>query len=313
MIVSYNTLKLLRDCLRSVFEQTRDVSFEVYVVDNNSKDGSQDMVRSEFPEARLIANADNKGFAAANNQAIRATGARYVLLLNPDTIVLDGAVGKCVRRMDADPAVGALGCKVFWPDSKVQGTIFRFASLLDLSLDVLRLPYIFEFHPFFDRARYGSHNTDTERDVDCVAGCFMMVRAETIGQVGMLDEQFFMYGEEMEWCWRIWKSGARIVYFPGASIIHLMGQSAAQYSGGLKASVRRAAILFLDKTRGVAVAWLSNLIMFVGVLIRTPVWAAIEAINAARGRKHRAAARRRIVTFHTAGLFFPIWRRDIRY
>jgi GT2 family glycosyltransferase len=313
IVVSYNTRQLLHDCLASVYMQTSGISFETYVVDNDSNDGSQDMIRTEFPRVRLIANNENKGFAAANNQAIRVADARYVLLLNPDTIVLERVIQKSVAYMDANLDVGALGCKVRWPDMTVQGTIFRFPGLLDLALDVLRLPYLFESHPFFDRARYGAHDTDKARDVDCVAGCYMLVRMGTITKAGVLDEDFFMYGEEMEWCWRIWKSGVRIVYYPGASIIHLKGQSTAQFSGGLKAAVRRAAILFLDKTRGSLTAWVSNFIMFLGVLIRVPVWFPMDFLNKLLGKPDLMRAHWRIVHFHAVGLLSPIWRKDIRY
>ena len=312
VIVSFNTIDMLRDCLRSVYEQTKGISFEVFVVDNNSEDGSPDMVRAEFPGATLIANAANKGFAAANNQAIRITHARHVLLLNPDTIVLDGAVTRCVAYLDAHPDVGALGCKVLGPDKRVQGSIFRFANLPDLLLDALGLSYVFKTHRYFGRKRYGDHDANKEREVDCVAGCYMLVSRRALDKAGLLDEDFFMYGEEMEWCWRIWKSGARIVYFPGASIVHLLGQSTARYAGGLKIAKRRGVILCLDKTHTLAAAWTANLIILLGVLVRLPAWTAIEITNAFRGRTNQAGARLRVLAFHSAGLFYPIWRRDIR-
>ena len=193
VIVSWNTRDILRGCLRSVFEQTRRVSFEVFVVDNNSHDGSADMVRAEFPEVKLIENAENRGFAAASNQAIRMASARYMLLLNPDTIVLDDAISRCVGYADLHPDVGVVGCQVLEDEHRISPTGFSFPTPLTVFLELSGLSRAFPRSRLFGRPEYGWWDRTSEQDVDVVAGMFMLVRREAIAQVGLMDESYFVY------------------------------------------------------------------------------------------------------------------------
>jgi len=173
VIVNYNTRDMLRDCLDSVFKETRQAKIEVIVVDNNSSDDSCAMLQERFPQVILIPNPINRGFAAANNQALRQAAGRYCLLLNPDTIILDGAIDKCLAFTDANPRVGAVGPRVFWPDGRHQSSVFRFPRLLDLMLNTTGLPRMTKL-PTLEPARYATWDWNKTRDVDVIAGCFLL-------------------------------------------------------------------------------------------------------------------------------------------
>src|SRR6185295_4982764 len=219
VVVSFNTRDLTSQCLKSIYSETGNVNFQLVVVDNASTDGSAQMVAGQFPQVTLIQNADNRGFAAANNQAFAIARGRHILLLNSDTIVLDRAIDRCVEYMDKHLDIGALGPKVLWPSGDHQSSAFRFPSLLVLLFQSFGLPD----HSWLNYDRYGARDWDKIHDVDVIAGCFLMVRSEVIRTIGMLDEDFFLYGEEAEWCYRIKKANWHIVYWPVARIIHIKG------------------------------------------------------------------------------------------
>lgn len=303
IIVSYNTRALTLDCLRSVYAQTQDVTFEVFVVDNASTDGSAAAVAAEFPRVNLIVNAENRGFAAANNQALRIARGRYVLLLNSDTVVLDRAIERCVAFADTNPAIGVVGCRAEWPDGRFQSSYFRFPGLLSLTTGAL----------FFDRALRGNRSSRVRyygrvfsqpQDVDVVAGCFFLVRSQVIRQVGLLDEDFFMYGEEAEWCWRIHQAGWRVCYYPPARIIHYWGGGSGGAPVASLLAKRRGVLLVLRKTRGLFCAWCGNVVMMLGVLMRMPYWALQVVGGWVSGCQGRTLARTRlsIVGFHLRNL-----------
>lgn len=226
IIVNWNTRELLRRCLESVQIQTT-VRHEVLVVDNASCDGSPEMVASDFPDVHLLSNDENRGFAAANNQALaRATG-HYCLLLNSDTVVLDHALDKMVAFLDSHLEAAAVGCKLLNADHTLQPSAHNFYSTLG-SLIENRLVERFwkkrssrtPFLSFWDHSR--------TRRVDWVTGACLMVRQQVIEAVGLLDEGFFMYGEEVDWQYRMRRSGYEVYYLHESSIIHLGGASAAQ-------------------------------------------------------------------------------------
>jgi len=312
IIVSWNTKEILIDCLESIFEQTRDTEFEVVVVDNCSSDGSVEMVASEFPQVRLIENSENKGFAAANNQGMTISRGRYVLLLNPDTIVLDGAIQKTVNYADQNSEAGVVGCRVIWPDGRRQNSCFRFPTLALVAIGSTLFFRMAKslYHPLLNPDRYPYLDFNQEQNVDAVAGCFFLVRRKVIDQVGMFDEDFFMYGEEAEWCHRIAKEGWRIRYFPGAEIIHLYGASSSQVEDDTKVNKRKGTLLFLHKTRGPFCAWLANLIMAVGVLLRIPFWVFVDIFSLMVGHKINKIwnKRVRVIWFHLVGLCYPVWK-----
>lgn len=249
IIVNWNTRDILRNCLTSVYAQTETMVFEVIVIDNASSDGSAAMVKQEFPQVRLIENTQNRGFAAANNQGMQFAKGRYVLLLNSDTVVLDGAIQKTLAFADQHPQAAVVGCKVLNPDRTLQPTCFMFPSLLNLFLSATYLYKVFPRSHFFGRERMTWWDRDEVRRVQVVTGCFMLVRQEAIRQVGMMDEGYFMYAEETDWCWRFLKAGWENLFYPDACIIHLGGQSSKQVKVRSIVQLRLGVLLFFLKNK----------------------------------------------------------------
>ena len=227
VIVNWNVCDLLRRCLHSVFDTHRAASVEVIVVDNASTDDSVNMVRTEFPRAHLIANADNRGFPAANNQGIAVAHGRYVLLLNPDTQVLGDLLATMVAFADANPAVGVVGPQLLNPDGSVQSSRRRFPTLASAFFESTWLQ-LHAPRPILERYYVLDRPDDAVQDVDWVTGAALMARREAIQQVGLMDEGFFMYSEELDWCRRFREAGWRVVYLPTARIIHHVGKSSEQ-------------------------------------------------------------------------------------
>ena len=246
-IVSWNTRDLLDECLKSIFETTHGIEFEVVVVDNASSDDSVAMVRSKYPGVKLITNDGNVGFAAANNQAYQASIGRYFLLLNPDTICLGNALASLVSFLDAREVVGAAGPLVLNPDRTLQFSWARFPTFLNECLGKLdrRL----------SRASAVPLSTDEVRalgsfETDWVGGCCLMIRREAVEQVGLMDESLFMYCEETDWCMRLHKAGWRIMVEPNAEIVHLGGQSSVQASGKVTGYLRASKSTYFAKHYG---------------------------------------------------------------
>jgi len=244
VIVSWNTRDILRDCLRSVYDQTEGIPFEVIVVDNASSDGSAETVASGFPQAILIRNATNRGFAAANNQGIAVAKGRYVLLLNSDTVVLDQAVMKAVAFADQHLDAAVVGCRVLNPDRSLQPTCFTFPSLLNLLLLTTYLAKVLPRNRFFGREKMAWWDRSDVRAVDVVTGCFMLVRRDAIAAVGAMDEDYFMYGEETDWCWRFKRCGWQVLFTPSAEIVHLGGQSSKVVRDRMLIQLRLSILLF---------------------------------------------------------------------
>lgn len=230
IIVSWNTKQYLRKCVKSVYREIPDISFEIFVVDNASEDGSSDMVRKEFPHVKLVCNEENVGFAKANNQAIEQSRGRYILLLNPDTEIMGNCLGIMFKFMEFHPDVGASGCKFF--DGNGQLNHFRSAKKFptpwtrffhEISLD-RKFPGIKLFGSFsmmdWDRG--------DEREIDVVSGAFLFIRRDTIEEVGLLDERYFLLAEDIDWCYRTKKKGWKIMFNPDARIIHHGGKSIDQ-------------------------------------------------------------------------------------
>lgn len=230
IIVNWNTLAILRDCLASVARHLASVSHEVLVVDNASADGSADMVAAEFPAVRLIRNAENVGFARANNQAMRVAAGRRFLLLNSDTQLTDDSVARLVETV-TDPSIGVAHCRLFLPDGRVQQSAYRFPRLDLAALEAFGLYKLLPKKTTGRLLLAGYWTYDEERDVDWVAGAFMLLPREVYEKTGGFSEQFFMYGEDLEWCQRIADAGWRIRYYPQASIVHRDHASAAQRWG----------------------------------------------------------------------------------
>ena len=226
VIVNYNVREFLEQTLRAVFRAQADLRMEVFVVDNNSVDGSPAMVRAHFPNARLIANESNKGFSVANNQAIRKARGRYVLVLNPDTIVQENTLVTLVRFLDERPDAGAAGCKILHPDGTFALESRRaFPTPRVAFFRMTGLSALFPRSPVFGRYNMTHLPENETAEVDALSGSCMMLRRTALDEAGLFDEEFFMYGEDIDLCYRIQQARWKIYYTPDTEIIHYKGQS----------------------------------------------------------------------------------------
>jgi O-antigen biosynthesis protein len=248
VIVNYNVKYFLEQCLHSVQNACNGLDAEIFVVDNDSVDGSVKMVKEKFPEVHLIENKENKGFSAANNQAIRKSKGEYILLLNPDTIVEDDTLRKVVEFMDQHPDAGGLGVKMldgkgkFLPESK-RGLPYPSVAFFK----VFGLSSLFPKSKFFSTYHLGYLDKDKTHIVDVLAGAFMLLRKKVLDKTGLLDEDFFMYGEDIDLSYRITKAGYRNYYYPGTRIIHYKGESTKKGSLNYVFVFYNAMIVFARK------------------------------------------------------------------
>ena len=248
IIVNYNVEFFLEQCLNSVQKALENVSGQVFVIDNNSIDGSVEMVENKFPHFNLIANRDNKGFSKANNQGILLADAEYILLLNPDTVVEEDTFSRVITYMDENPNTGGLGVRMldgkgyFLPESK-----------RGLPTPNVAFYKIFGFSKLFPRSKkfgqyHAGHLSEFETNkIDILSGAFMLMRREALDKVGLLDEAFFMYGEDIDLSYRIQKGGYDNVYFPETRIIHYKGESTKKSSVNYVFVFYKAMIIFAKK------------------------------------------------------------------
>ncbi|WP_096893496.1 glycosyltransferase family 2 protein [Candidatus Scalindua japonica] len=220
IIVNWNTRKILMDCLHSIYKTVTDINFEIHVVDNNSKDGSQMAVKKEFPDVKLIENEVNTGFAHANNQAFNIMRGRFAVLLNSDAVLKEHSIEKLLAFMTGTPRAGIAGVQLLNDDGSRQNSIDNFPSIETeiFNKNILRL--------FFPN-KYPSKNRSYQEpiEVDSVIGACMIVRKEAMEEVGMFDEDYFIFLEETDWCFRMYKKGWKVYHVPDAEVFHLSGHS----------------------------------------------------------------------------------------
>jgi GT2 family glycosyltransferase len=266
-IVSWNTRERLRACLSSLLEQLRSAGLspmsgaargsQVVVVDNASADGSEAMVRECFPWVRLIANRDNVGFARGCNQAIATTTGEYVLLLNPDAEVQPEAIDELVRFMDGTPAVGAAGARLLNSDGSLQEWCFPEPTLARELWRMFHLDRVRQY-ALYDMRHWS--NT-TPREVDTVPGACFLVRRSAVADVGLLDERYFIYSEEVDLCRRLRQRGWKIFWVPRAVVVHHAGQSTRQVAPAMFVRLYQGKILYFRKHHGRLAASLYKLIL----------------------------------------------------
>ena len=229
VVICWNDWNVIENCLRSIFEGTHQITYEVIVSDNGSTDGSSDNVRTFFPAVRLIENGANLGFSKANNVGIRAARGEYVLILNPDTIIHDGSLDRWITFAEAHPEAGAFGCKVQNPDGSYQESGRPFPTLQRCLIAALCLRPLGYLGRAFLSDRYEGWKGDSEMEIDWQSGCCLMLRSGPLSHVSGFDEQFFYHFEEVDLCYRVWKAGYRILFTPSAVITHLGGQSVGRF------------------------------------------------------------------------------------
>jgi N-acetylglucosaminyl-diphospho-decaprenol L-rhamnosyltransferase len=279
IIVSHNTRDLLADCLTTLTDSSADLELEIIVVDNASTDGTLEHIREYFPSVHLIANNDNRGFAAANNLGIAAAGSPVVLLLNSDAFVNASVLSECLALIERDARVGMVGVQLLNPDGSVQAEDGKFPSLwTDISIS-LGLDKLWK-RPVQTRA-------PRVRPADWVQGACLFVRRDAIQDAGSLDESFFMYSEEVDWCHRFWQRGWHVVYNGSVSVIHLGGASSRRNDLGRRIALYRSRLGLRRRMGGslsCAILWI---VMVLGFAARIPVQLLMWSIPGRSNRRHR--------------------------
>jgi GT2 family glycosyltransferase len=285
IIVAWNVRDLVLDCLASLDAAQLEISCEVMLVDNGSVDGTVEAVRRQFPDTQVIALPRNIGFGAGNNQGLLKMSGRYAVLLNSDTIALPGGIERCVRYLDEHPDVGVVGPQLLNPDRSKQNCIHNSPTLVSELLSQSLLRRLFP-------ARYPSKRIDYREpiEVEAVLGAALFVRREVIQEVGPIDEDYFFFLEETDWCHRIRERGWRVVHLPDAHVIHLYGESTKKKLP-LRTRIEyyRSRYTFFRKNRGPG----ANLVL--GLLVRVKLW--VGALVGGR----RAPEYRNILAWHRAG------------
>jgi len=231
IIINYNVKEFLLNLLDSLRKAVKNISTEIIIVDNDSDDGSVEILREKFPNIKLIANKKNVGFGSANNQALHVAKGKYFLLINPDTIVREDTLLKMLEFFEKTPQVGIAGCKVLNPDGSLQLACRRgFPGPWTSFTKVMGLSKLFPKSRLFARYNLTFLNENQTYEVDAVSGAFMMMRKEVYEKIGGFDQQFFMYGEDLDLCYRVQKSGYKVYYVHSTEIIHYKGESTKRSS-----------------------------------------------------------------------------------
>jgi hypothetical protein len=273
IIVNYRTYDLTKKTIESVINKDHPFTYEIYLVDSASQEGSLEKLQEDFQAQsaegliKFIASPENRGFAHANNLALKQTKAKYVLLLNSDTVILNDCLTKCFNHIEKDESIGALGCKVLLPDGNLDKACRR--SFPTFSVSAYRMLGLSRLFP--KSKRFGKYNLtyldeNQTYEVDCLTGAFMLVRSKAIHLVGLLDEDFFMYGEDIDWCYRIKAEGWKIVYYANAEILHYKGGSKeGPEKSRLTYEFYRAMYLFYNKHYKDTYPWIITCITYVGI------------------------------------------------
>lgn len=290
VIVNWNVRDLLRRCLDSILAADLP-RLEIVVVDNASRDGSAEMLRGEYPGVKLIANPDNRGFPAANNQGLSASIGRFAMTLNPDTEIVGDALSRMIDFLDGRPDVGALGPQLLNPDGSIQSSRRRFPTLVTALFESTWLQSI---APRGVLGRYYVEDVSplSVQDVDWVTGACILVRRQVLKTVGGFDESFFMYSEELDWCKRIQLAGWTVAYLPDAKVIHHGGKSSDQAAAARHIHFQTSKIRYLRKYHGRLVSGVLR-----WTLLMMYVWhIGLESIKALLGHK-RAMRRQRVEAY----------------
>ncbi len=269
IIVNYNVEYFLEQCLHSVLSASKGIDTEIFVVDNNSVDGSVEMIKEKFPQIHLIENKDNRGFSKANNQAIKIAGGEYILLLNPDTVVENDTFSKIIKYMDKHAEAGGLGVKMidgkghFLPESK------RGLPTPEVAFyKVFGISRLFPKSQKFGKYHLSYLDNNKIHEVEILAGAFMLIRKTVLDKIGLLDEDFFMYGEDIDLSYRIVKAGYKNIYFPETRIIHYKGESTKKSSLNYVFIFYNAMIIFARKHFSQKNARLFSLLINFAIYIR---------------------------------------------
>ncbi|MCD6204220.1 MAG: glycosyltransferase [Candidatus Marinimicrobia bacterium] len=269
IIVSYNVKEFLQQCILSLKNALSNINHEIIVVDNNSVDGTTEIIKYKFPEIRLIENDENRGFAAACNQGLKESGGEYLLLLNPDTMIQEDTVSTLIDFFERVPDAGAAGCKILNADGSLQLACRRsFPTPLVALPKLLGLSRLFPKVKIFGKYNLTYEDPDKLIEVDAISGSFLMFRREVYEKIQGLDETFFMYGEDLDYCYRIKKAGWKIYYVPDTKIIHYKGESAKLASFDNFIIFYKAMDIFVKKHFSRSYSVIFDLFLRMGILFR---------------------------------------------
>jgi hypothetical protein len=282
IIVNWNTKALLLDCVESLYQTTRKSSLEIIVVDNASADGSVVALRERFPKVQIIVNEDNLGFAKANNIGIKQAKGLYVCLVNSDVKALDGVLDKMRTYMESHPEIGALAPKTFFGDMQIQKNCREFPTLSNVFCEAFFLNKLFPKIAFFRGRDMVRCDYDTVMEIEALSGCFLMVRQEVIAQVGLLDERFFFYSEDVDWCKRIHDAGWKLVHYPEAEAIHFGQGSSDSAPIRFRLEMLKANWQYWRKHKNILECLVFRLIELIGTLGRAVAWFAISLVESKR-------------------------------
>lgn len=288
IVVNWNTRDLLAQCLESIYANPPRGEFEIIVVDNGSEDGSVAMVRNQFPMVFLIENKHNSGFATANNQAIRCAHGQNVLLLNPDTVVMPDALDALIQFIENTPIAGAAGSMLLNPDGTLQHSCHPAPTL---GRELWRLFHLDALHPL---ALYPMNRwpIDLPRAVDTVQGASIIVRREMVDEVGVFDDSFFMYSEEVDWCLRIRRAGWQIYWVPGSRVVHYGGQSTRQVATAMFLQLYRAKVQYFRKHYGKLYGLLYKVELLIASIVRIFLISFMWLLRPAQRHNHAVLAQR---------------------
>jgi len=286
VIVNWNTRERVLTCLGSIYSAQLVRKFEVWVVDNASSDGSVEAIGSIFPEASLIRNTRNVGFAKACNQAIRASQGQYLFLLNSDAMLRRGSVDEMIEFMRANENVGALGPQLLNDDGSAQSSCARFPTVMSEALHLAGLG-----QKLVNDRKLNSQRKQGPRPVDWVSGAALLLRRDAISQVGLFDEDFFLYSEETELCWRLWQKGWEVWFLPSTTVYHLGGGSSALRPVENYEQLYLSKIHFFAKAYGQHAANKLRLVIRVGAFMKLIVWGIVIAARFPLDRESSAFKR----------------------
>lgn len=271
VIISYNTVDMTGDCIRSIYENKGGLNVQIIVVDNDSVDDSVPMIEEHYPEVELIVNTKNTGFATANNQGFGLAKSELVLLLNSDTLILKDVLQKSVDYMQSNNNVGALGCRVLNTDLTMQSTCSGYPTLARLFFLTVGLDRLRSFSAF-DGYLLRSWLRNSERDVEVISGCYLLTRKKIIESVGGLDENFFFFGEETDWCLRMRKAGWSLRFSPIGEIIHHGGGSVKKLNHLRDVMLTNATVRLHKKNTGIMAGIIAFLILVIFNFSRAIFW-----------------------------------------
>jgi GT2 family glycosyltransferase len=299
VIIVWHDRKVIEECLRSLYATTRKTEFEVIISDNGSDDGTVAFIREHYPQARIVANNGNLGFAKGNNTGIRVATGDYVLILNPDTIIHEGTLDQWIEFADQHPEAGAFGCRVLNPDGSYQHPARPFPTVWRYWIAALYLRKLAYLSNAFLSDTYTGWDGTTQRTVDWQSGCCVLCRGDLLRQLGGFDERFFYFFEEVDLCRRIWQSGHPVLFDPAVSITHLGSQATSKFPTKFELEKYRNRYRYFFKHYGMRGAQRCRTVSLAHLRIRQLGYGLIGLFHKTEAIKNRLEMYRTVIRWHS--------------